>query len=79
MLTKDVVDVVYGLRKQRKLNCEQVGKVLGYKTGKGYRDIEIGRVELTVNHVLKLSEFYQVPIGIFFAPKHSEMESEMAI
>ena len=57
MLTKDVVEVVYGLRKQRKLNCEQVGKVLGYKTGKGYRDIEIGRVELTVNHVLKLSEF----------------------
>lgn len=74
MLAKDALAVVCELRKQRKLTLAEVAKGIGYKSGKGYRDIEIGKTELTLNHIENLANFYEVPFNIFFAPKSSEMD-----
>lgn len=78
MLAEDALAVVCELRKQRKLTLAEVAEGIGYKSGKGYRDIEIGKTELTLNHIERLAGFYQVPFNIFFAPKSSEMDNKVS-
>lgn len=74
MTQDEVLEVVRSLRKQRNLSFNEVAKGVGYKTGKGWRDVEIGKSELTVNHVFSLAKFYDVPIGIFFGLECNKME-----
>lgn len=76
MTQDEVLQVVRSLRKQRNLTFNDVAKGVGYKTGKGWRDVEIGKSELTVNHVFSLAEFYNVPLGYFFGLESSKLEHE---
>lgn len=57
------------LRKERGVEVLSVAKVVGYKTAKGYWELETGRREIKLKNLEALTKFYNVPIDIFFDKK----------
>lgn len=58
--------VMKKLRIEKGLTLQDVADGINYHTGKGYYDIESGRSKVRLEHLEKLSEFYKVPISVFF-------------
>lgn len=54
------------LRKTRKLTQADVAKILGYETSKGYYELESGKTSLKVEHIEKLSNYFNVTPAYFF-------------
>lgn len=59
------LEVMKRLRSERGFTLQDVADGINYNTGKGYSDIESGRIKVRLEHLEKLSEFYDVPITIF--------------
>lgn len=53
-------------RKEHNLTQKDMAEVLGYKTAKGYHDIECGRIKLKLEHLEKLSLKFSIPLEKFF-------------
>lgn len=43
----------------------ELAKACGYETEKGYYDLEAGRVELKLKHLISLSKYYKISIDYF--------------
>nr|DAZ17071.1 MAG TPA: Helix-turn-helix XRE-family like protein [Caudoviricetes sp.] len=54
------------LRKKNNLTQKDMAKILGYKSAKGYHDIECGRIKIRLEHLQKLSSNFHIPIKYFF-------------
>lgn len=59
--------VIKKLRKERGVEVLDVAEAIGYKSAKGYWEIETGRIALKLKTLEALAKFYNVPVGIFFA------------
>lgn len=53
-------------RKEHNLTQKDMAKILGYKTAKGYHDIECGKIKLKLEHLEKLSSKFNIPLEKFF-------------
>jgi transcriptional regulator with XRE-family HTH domain len=62
------------LRKERELNQDQVAKMLEI-TRAAYGKIETGVNEVTVRHVLKLSDYYDVSLDWLLTGKEAKEET----
>lgn len=54
------------IREEKGLSLQEVADGIGYKTGKGYYDVESGRVALKVEHIERLADFYGIGLVYFF-------------
>lgn len=54
------------IRKEHNLTQKDMAKILGYKTAKGYHDIECGKIKLKLEHLEKLSSKFNIPLEKFF-------------
>lgn len=61
-----IVQKIKDLRKTKKLTQEDMAKILGYTSAKGYHDIESGRIKLKIEHLQKISNEFHIPIEKFF-------------
>ena len=68
-----VLAKIRSMRLERRLTAEKVAHAIGYETGKGYYDLEKGRVSLKLDHLERLAEFYGVPVSSFFCENSTKM------
>lgn len=61
-----VLSKIKNLRQEHGFTLEYVAKVLGYKSVKGYYEVETGRIKLRIEHIEKLSSLYNIPMENFF-------------
>lgn len=54
------------MREKNGLTLNDLACVTGYQSAKGYRDLEMGKIKLTVEHLQRLADFYNLPICFFF-------------
>ncbi len=54
------------LKKNYDVGVDDIIKILGIKTPQGYYRYERDEVSLSINHIKKLSEHFNIPIGYFF-------------
>ena len=62
-------EVLKKIKKWRKINNltqNDMAKILGYKTSKGYHDVECGKTKLKIEHLQKISTKFHIPIENFF-------------
>lgn len=65
MLNVDL-EKIKQLRIKAGLTQEDVARHLGYKTSLGYHYIETGRCSLKADHIVKLSELYDIGMEELF-------------
>lgn len=65
-MQKEVLIVIKELRQDRGYSLADVAKGIGYKTLKGYYDLESGKTDIKLEHLIKLTSFYCIPISFFF-------------
>ena len=59
------IEYIKALRKEHHLSQAKVAKVLGYnQTAYGHRELRIDKFQ--IKDLIKLAEFYQIPINKFF-------------
>ncbi len=67
MGTKEyVLNRIRQLRSDNKFSLDDVAQGIGYVTAKGYYDLESGKTSIKLDHLVRLSKFYKVPIEFFF-------------
>ena len=64
-IQEEVLKVIRKLRKERRYSLADVAIGIGYGTAKGYYDLESGKTDIKLEHLIKLSNFYKVPMGFF--------------
>ena len=57
---------IKSLRKKNSMTQKDMAKLIGYKTAKGYHDVECGRIKLRLEHLQKISAKFKVPVSYFF-------------
>ena len=62
------------IRRKNKLKQIDVARALGYLSSKAYFELESGKTALKVEHLDKLSSFYDVPVSYFFEDFNSKTE-----
>lgn len=60
-------NVIKRLRKERGVEVLDVAEAVGYKSAKGYWELETGRTAMKLKTLEALAKFYNVPVSIFFA------------
>jgi transcriptional regulator with XRE-family HTH domain len=70
--TERALQAIRHLRKINGYSLETVAKGIGYGTYKGYYDLESGKTDIKLEHLVKLAEFYQVPMAFFLEYNSTE-------
>lgn len=65
-MIQEILMKIKKLREDRGLSLKDVAKGIGYKSGKGYYEVESGKISLKVEHVEKLANFYGISVTYFF-------------
>ena len=65
-MRKEILEKIKTMREDKGLTLHDVANGIGYGSAKGYHDVESGKIKLRVEHLEKLSKFYQMPIKKFF-------------
>lgn len=64
------IKVCEKIKSMRLINSATVidlAKACGYETEKGYYDLEAGRVDLKLKHIVSLSQYYNISIVFFIS------------
>ncbi|WP_051296659.1 helix-turn-helix domain-containing protein [Anaeroarcus burkinensis] len=69
---ENILIKIRSLREKHGFTLKKLAKVTGYRSAKGYRDLENGNVKLTVEHLKSLAEFYNISICYFFENEITE-------
>lgn len=64
-MNRKILIKIKKLRKDNGLTLQQMAEILGYSSAKGYYEVETGRIKLRIEHLEKLSIFFNVPIKNF--------------
>jgi transcriptional regulator with XRE-family HTH domain len=59
-------------RREKEITIAEMSKHLGFKTPAGYWHIEQGHTKVSVEQLLKLSEFLGIPLGQLAKEKDEE-------
>ena len=65
-MQEQIAKKIKALRQERNLSMNTVSKAIGYKTYNGYRKVERGETELSINALEKIAEYFDKPIAFFF-------------
>ena len=75
-LKKTIGNKLKEAREEAGLSQSEVAELLRLRRGSSYGHIESGRNWITVEHLLKLSDFYRKPIAFFLGAKHADLSAD---
>lgn len=55
------------IREERGLTLQQMAEIVGYSSAKGYYEVETGKIKLRIEHLEKISKFFDIPIQNFLS------------
>ena len=64
-IKQEVLEIIKQLRKNYRYSLSEVAAGIGYETAKGYYDLESGKTDIKLEHLIRLSNFYNVSIDFF--------------
>lgn len=66
-MNEKILIKIKNLREERGLTLQQMAEILGYSSAKGYYEVENGKIKLRIEHLEKLSNFFNIPIQNFLS------------